>query len=238
MSDQREAKAAYASIQAIREGAGLSNRSENEKLSGTVDGSNAVFTVRRRPIVDTNYDDTVGPEDVKAYVDGVSVEVTNVDAAAGTIELAVAPASGVVTADYRFSPISDEYVQTKQLEANSWVDLKIKGYIAVPLQDPIPGIITTAAEMYAAGLILTRDWGSRVDSELTSKDGFNKIKQARELINDYIQGLKDEREKKGSSNNNSVSAMSDGDVFSRTEIPELDAERGDPTDDNWFMRRD
>lgn len=229
----------YASIQAIREGAGLLNRVNNETPTGAINGSNRDFVVGRRPIVDGNYDDVVGKEDVQAFVNDAPVVVSNVDAASGKITLAVAPATNDdVTVDYQFSPITDEYTETKQVEADSWVNMKIQGYIAVPLDD-VPGIITSAAEMYAAGLILTRDWGSRVDSELTSKDGFNKIKQARALLDDYIQGLKDARIRKASYNGseNSVSTASDHDVFSRHEH-ELGHNRGDHTDDEYFMRRD
>lgn len=228
----------YASIQAIREGAGLLNRVNNETPAGAINGSNRDFVVVRRPIVDGNYDDVVGKEDVQVFVDEIPVAVTAVDAASGKITLAVAPANDTsVTVDYQFSPITDEYTQTKQVEADSWIDLKIGGYIGVPLQD-VPGIITTAAEMYAAGLILTRDWGSRVDSELTSKDGFNKIKQARDLVADYIQGLKDAKLKKHEKDGtqNDVATAGDHDIFNRHEH-ELGREFGGPTDDEFFMRR-
>lgn len=147
----------YASIQAIREGAGLLQRDVNAKPKGTIDGSNRVFVVPRRPIVDRDYDDEVTTDDVTAYVDGIPVNVSDVDATTGKITLKTAPASGVVTVDYCFSPITDDYTAGKQQEADSWVDLKIKAYIKTPV-DPVPGIIATATEMYAAGLILTRDW--------------------------------------------------------------------------------
>lgn len=230
----------YASIQAIREGAGLLNRVNNETPTGATNGTNRDFVVGRRPIVDGNYDDVVGTEDVQAFVNDEPVVVSNVDAASGKITLAVAPAADdSVTVDYQFSPITDEYTETKQVEADSWVNMKIQGYIAVPLKDPVPGIITSAAEMYAAGLILTRDWGSRVDSELTSKDGFNKIKQARALLDDYIQGLKDAKMRSGNfTGDNSVSTASDHDVFSRHEHELGHNGFGDHTDDEFFMRRD
>lgn len=240
MSGQRQ-DTPYASIQAIREGAGLLSFVNNETPTGDTDGSNTVFTVVRRPIVDGNYDDVVGVEDVQAFVDGTAVEVSNVDAAAGTITLAVAPGNNTqVTVDYQFSPISDEYVTQKQDEANSWVNLKISSYVACPLKAPIPGIITSAAEMYAAGLILTKDWGNRVDSELTSKDGAAKIKMARDLLADYIQGLKDAQKNKGNhnGNTNSISATSDHDVFSRHEHELGHHGQFDHTDDDGFMRRE
>lgn len=233
----------YASIQAIREGAGLLSLVNNETPVGEIDGSNLLFTVVHRPIVDGNYDDIVDKNDVQVFVNGTAVVVSDVDAASGTITLAVAPvANDDVVVDYQFSQITDDYVEQKQTEADSWVNMKISSYISCPLKDPVPGVITSAAELYAAGLILTRDWGSRVDSELTSKDGFNKIKTARELLADYIQGLKDAQKRAGNYNGgtNSVSATSDHGVFPRHEH-ELGGHHDGPfgpTDDEGFMRRD
>lgn len=230
----------YAGIQAIREGCGLLKRVNNEKPKGVVDGSNHVFVVARRPIVDSNNDDVVDESDVTVFVDGVPVTVNDVNPTTGAITLATAPPSGIVTADYCYSPLTDDYVAGKQDEADSWVDLKIKAYAKVPL-NPVPGIIATTAELYAAGLILTRDWGSRTDSEQTSKDGFAKIKQARDLIADYIQGLKeDNATKKDISGGALVSATGDRDVFSRHERELIDHPHDGPysnTDDEGFNRR-
>lgn len=233
----------YATVQAIREGAGLLSRVNNEKPAGAVNSSNRVFVVRRRPIVDSDNDDEVTVADAQAFVDEVPVTVQGIDPATGKITLTTAPTTGsIVTVDYCFSPITDDYVAGKQQEADAWVDMKIKGSVKVPL-NPVPGIICTVAEMYAAGLILTRDWGSRVDSELTSKDGFNKIKQARALIDDYLQGIEAEKKLNNHSNgNNDVSGTGGHDVFSRhlpVEEPGL-SHHGviQTTDDEWFMRRD
>ncbi len=229
----------YASIQAIREGAGLLSRVNNEKPKGAVDGTNRDFVVARRPLVDSNYDDVVDEDDVNAFVDGIPVEVSEVNPTNGSIKLATAPTAGqIVTIDYFHSPITDDYTGGKQDEADSWIDLKIKGYVKVPL-NPVPGIIATAAEMYAAGLILTRDWGARVDTEQTSKDGFAKIKQARDLIADYIQGLKDDKATTGDSDGStgSASVITDADVFDRVESEMGSLPTGDNTDDDYFMRR-
>lgn len=77
-----------------------------------------------------------------------------------------------------------------------------------------------------------------MDSELTSKDGFNKIKQARDLIADYIQGLKDDNATKGDANgkNSGATVITDQDVFGRC-YEEDTAPRGGSTDDDFFMRR-
>lgn len=222
----------YASVQAIRESAGLLSRSENETPSGTIDGSNKSFTVKRRPIVDSDYDDDVTVADVQARVNGSAVVVTSVDAKTGVFVLETAPTAGQkVTVDYRFSPLTDDYVGGKQQEADSWVDMKIKPYVSLPL-NPVPGIISTVAEMYAAGLILTKDWGSRNDTELTSKDGNNKLKTARELLADYLLGIENEKKALNTAGQGSASVLTDADPFRRTGF-------SSPADEeDFFMRRE
>ena len=84
---------------------------------------------------------------------------------------------------------SDDEAQAKQAEADNWVDTKLSGTIAVPITGNVPGLISTAARMYAAGLILTEDGGSRADTELTSNGTVLPLKAARELIADYIGGV-------------------------------------------------
>ena len=222
----------YATVQAIRESAGLLSRSENETPNGTVDGSNKSFTVKRRPIVDSDYDDDVTVADIQARVNGSAVVVDSVDAASGTFVLHVAPTNGQkVTVDYRFSPLTDDYVGGKQQEADSWVDMKIRPYVSLPL-NPIPGILSTVAEMYAAGLILTKDWGNRNDTELTSKDGFTKLKTARELLADYLQGIEDEKKAQNTNGQGTASVITDADPFRRSGFTS-------PADEeDFFMRRE
>lgn len=226
----------YARIQAIRESAGLLSRVSNETPNGAVDGNNRVFIVKRRPIVDGNYDDAVTEEDVHVFVSGVPVVIEDIEPLTGKITLRDIPlATAKVTVDYQFSPITDDYTEGKQEEADSWVDLKLKPYLSkgyidtLPLT-PVPGIISTVAEMYAAGLILTRDWGSRVDSEQTSKDGYQKLKTARDLLADYITSIENDNSANNTNGDNSVSVMTDGDVFDR-ELGDRDCD-----DQDRFMR--
>lgn len=128
----------YARTQAIRESAGLLARVNNETPKGTVDGTNRAFVVARRPLVDMNYDDVVDESDVHAFVDGVAVTVESLDKNTGTITLAVAPvAPARVTIDYYHSPITDEYTEGKQQEADDWIDTKIRSYVKTPL-NPVP----------------------------------------------------------------------------------------------------
>jgi hypothetical protein len=220
----------YASVQAIREGAGLLSHSTNETPSGIIDGTNKDFYSKRRPIVDSDNDDEVTVADARAFVNGVNVEIEEVEPSTGKIRLLVAPSVGnKVTVDYCSSSLTDEYIQGKQQEADSWIDLKLKGKVDKLPLNPVPGIIVTVAELYASGLILTKDWGNRADTQLTSKDGYSKIKTARELLNDYILGIDQDEQNK--TPDNAASVITDGDVFSRT----VDEEYCDEED--MFMRR-
>lgn len=228
----------YTSVQAIRESAGLLSHSNNETPKGAIDSSNRDFVVARRPIVDSNYDDDVDATDVNVFVNGIPVLVSAVDATTGKVTLTTAPATGTkVTIDYCFSPITDDYTSGKQEEADSWVNMILKTAdvypaLSLPL-NPVPGVVSTAAELYAAGIILTRDWGNRVDSEQTSKDGAGKVKQARALLADYIAGIVADLRYQNRSQTNQVETASDRDVFDR----EYRDNNFDCNADDQFMRR-
>lgn len=225
---------AYATIQAIREAAGLQSRIENETPAGPVDGTNRVFVVKRKPIADANYDEVVDAEDVQVMAAGVTVEVESVNADTGEITLKTAPGVNVpVRVFYQFSPLTTQYVEGKQEEADSWVDMKVGGSVEVPIL-PAPAVISTAAELYAAGVILYKDWGNRSNTEYTTKDGDLKISQARKLIEEYLASLKQQRQA-NSSSSQSVSAVTDPNVFSRT--PDNGSTFDESTNDSFFWNR-
>lgn len=230
----------YVTQQSIRENAGMLKRKNGETPSGSVNGTNAAFTTKLGPLVDGNNDGDIDEQDVIVYVNGVPVTVAGVDAPTHTITLSSAPPNGSkVTVDYWFSPLTDDYVDGKVREADSWVDLKLKsseayrrGYIKLPI-DPTPGVLSTAAEMYGAGLILTRDYGSSPDTTLTSKDGYQKLKTARELIADFIEGALMDGRTADTPTSNKVAMATDRDVF-----PRHYRENRAVYDDDWFMRRE
>lgn len=225
---------AYATIQAIREAAGLQSRIENETPAGPVDGTNRVFVVKRKPIADANYDEVVDAEDVQVMAAGVTVEVESVNADTGEITLKTAPGVSVpVRVFYHFSPLTTQYVEGKQEEADSWVDMKVGGSVEVPIL-PAPAVISTAAELYAAGVILYKDWGNRSNTEYTTKDGDLKISQARKLIEEYLASLKQQRQA-NSSSSQAVSAVTDPNVFSRT--PDNGSTFDESTNDSFFWNR-
>lgn len=224
----------YATTQAIRETAGLQSRVDNETPQGPVDGSNRVFAVARTPIVDTDYDEEVTTEDVAATVNGVRVPVSAVNPDTGEITLATAPTIGArVRVFYQQSSLTNEYVSGKQEAADSWVDMKIAPYVKLPLS-PVPDVIVTAAELYAAGMILYKDYGNRASTDYSTKDGQLKIKEARALLDEYIASQNVQRQNT-SSTANAIAATSDPDVFSRT--PERNISINTETDDDYFWNR-
>jgi len=227
----------YTSVQSIRESSGLLKRQDNETPNGIVDGSNRIFVAKRRPIADRDNDDEVTIEDVTAYVNGIPVVIQAVEEATGKVTLTLAPAvSSKVTLDYSYSPISVDYVKGKAEEAESFIDTKLRTprfvpKLKIPL-DTVPTIISTVAELYASGLILTRDWGSRTDSSDTSKDGYAKIKLAEKLLDTFIESKLQEQKADDNTANNSVMVVTDPNIFSRQYDDSCAV-----NDEDFFMRR-
>lgn len=236
------AAATYSTLKAIREEAGLQRLVQGETPAGAVDGSNAVFTVANKPLVDNTGDDTTDENDVVLYVNDVPVTVDSIDAAAGTITAAAAPAADSdVTADYAFSAASDTYVQGLLDEATDWVNRKIQNRVILPYTDdaganPIPKTLQTITRLYAGALMLIRDYGTSSDTDLTSKDGYQKMKLARDLIADFLEGTNDSDEPSAQSNMNSFSVATDGDIFHRD--TDLDDWHERTPRDDYFMRKD
>lgn len=224
----------YASVQAIRESTGMLKRVENETPSGTANGVNTEFISKRRPFVDGDGDTNVTDSDVNFYVNDAVAEIESIDETSGSVTLVDAPPNGAkLRIDYYFSPLTTDYVNGKAQEADSWIDTKLKGKVTLPFKGGTPGIIETVAELYAAGLILLKDYGARADTELTSKDGKLKLDQARKLLEDYIAGVEQEaKDAAAGAGSNRVNMVTDNDVFRRRRY---DTEC-DP--DDFFMRRD
>lgn len=228
----------YATLSAIRNGAGLLSRVKNETLSGVTDGSNVHYFTTKRPLAGSTDSDAVVVSDVVAFVDGSAVAVSAVDAKTGKITLTVAPASNTrVTLDYQFCVMTADELREFQCQADDWIDSGLKKVSATPLKGK-PGTLATAAKLYASGLILIDDHGSSVDTDLTSKDGYKKITLAKKILADYIQGVLDDRDRNNTGgNSDTVSALGIEDVFSRDIADSGDLIGGVSTDDEFFMRR-
>lgn len=176
----------YVTKQAILEEAGLSQPILAEPLSGLANGSNKVFTTLKKPLADTNYDDTVDMYDVVLYVNGSSAPIASVDGPSGTITAVTAPANAVVvTADYRYSPLLDAYVSQVSEEAEDYIASNMDVIDPLPYKT-VPPTIRKIARWYAAGMLLAKDYGFQRDTSQTSKDGEAKIAQAEKWLDAYI----------------------------------------------------
>lgn len=234
----------YATRQAIRKESGRQHRISAERPSGVVDGTNTDFYTARKYLVDRNDDDVLSASDVVAYVDGSAVPVASVNQDNGLIKLETAPAAGkVITADYQFSELSDADIDEVRSEAEDWLTRRVKSYIDVTkftthliVADPVnvdnyPKVFSTVVKLYAAALILIRDYGSGADTDLTSKDGYKKLGVAKSLLSDWIAEINED--------GSSVPAparptgRSDGTIFRRNRTLEADQ----PDKDDRFMRK-
>ena len=114
----------------------------DEKLSGSIDGSNVLFTTKHKPIADIDFDSDVDADDVTAYLvdydeeeneEHTETAVTSVNARDGIITLTTAPtvtnAEVGVYADYRYYNMPVDYDLLK-LAANYYLayfaEMKIK----------------------------------------------------------------------------------------------------------------
>lgn len=166
----------YVTRQAVLEEAGLSQRAVQESPAlGVADGTNTIFTTRKAPLSDTAYDDAVDNSDVVAYVNGSAVPVKGVNADTGAITLVSAPANGAtVLLTYRFQSVTDANVDDVICEAQDLIDTTMASVDQVPYET-VPATVKKICRVYAAGLLLTRDYGFSSDTADTSKDGYKKL---------------------------------------------------------------
>lgn len=224
----------YLTRQSVREEAGFQNV-ETEALSGVVDGSNASFAVGTIPIVDNTNDDVLGIADVIVRVNGVPVPVSSVDGPSGLIVLAsapVAPSEGEsveVTAQYATSPLPDSYIDELRTEAEALVNAGLKKFTTTPLSPEDPNYPTARriAKLYAGGFALIRDYGKNTDTEETSKDGYEKLRTAKSLLEQLIGTIKENGG--GSASGGTTQVVSEGHVF---------GPRRTPNSHNYFMRKE
>lgn len=225
----------YTSLQAIREMAGVQNLRVSETPAGTVDGSNKNFYVSKLPLVDTQYvaNGGIQASDVIFYDDGVPVTVNSVTAATGLIVLASAPAtSSVVKVNYSYSSVSDARVIQVRNEAESWLNTRVASVVDVDTLSPTPAVFATITDLYAAGLILIRDYGSSADTDLSSKDGYKKMEMAQKLLDEYI---KDKENDSDSTSDSAIAVTGDGNIFERNTDLTNDTS---VTPDDYFFNKD
>jgi hypothetical protein len=227
----------YTSLQAIREMAGVQNLNVKEVPTGSINSSNKKFYLYNLPPVDTLYAENGGwtTADLVAYVNGAAVTVAAVVVATGEVELSAAPATNsVVEITYTHSAVTDARVTQVRLEAQSWINSRLEGIVDYSdwTYANRPALLATITDLYAGGLILIRDYGSSADTDLSSKDGYKKMKQAEELLAQY---LKDVADNSGSTTSTEVYVTGNGNIFNReTDL----ADNTELTPDTDFFNKD
>lgn len=188
----------YITRQEVREEAGFQHPEENGSLTGAIDGANTVFMTEHKPIVGRRYINTISVEDVTVYEDGTPVNVSLLDQESGVVTLETAPAAEVsLSIYYHHSQLSDTYVDKLIAEATGIVHRALRSNgMTIPFDSeddamgPYYPTIQMIVRLYAAGLALTRDYGSNADTEETSKDGYKKMTTAKKELLELIEALK------------------------------------------------
>lgn len=225
----------YATLQEIRQEAGVQHLKENDAVTGDANGSNVDFYTNELVVVDGNHDDVLDASDIVVYVNDVVATVSAVVQDTGKITMQTAPANGAtVTARYWFSRLNDATVAKVRKEATYYVR-RMAGSVynldSIVNDDTLPPEFTTAVRLYAGGLLLIQDYGSGADTDETSKDGYKKIAAAKKIIKEFIEEYADDS---GSISATTVSSTRDGNVFPRkTDDEDLDIST---SDDDEFMR--
>lgn len=206
----------YLNRQSVREDSGFQDV-ETEPMAGTVDGSNKTFASRLRPFVDRNHDDEVTSSDFVVMFDGVPQIIDSFDKLLGTVITHTAPANGVeVSIEYASSALPDDYVTELITEAEGIVNSSLKKYITVPLSPEDIDNYSTArriALFYASGFALIRDYGKNTDDQESAKDGYAKLKQAKEMLKDLMATIQDNGD--NSNSGGDAKTVSEGHIFRR-----------------------
>jgi len=220
----------YLTRQSVREEAGF-QEVETEALAGVADGTNQNFAASRTPIVDNTDDDVLGVADVLVRVNGVPVDVSEINGTTGLITLAVAPPEDAeITCQYASSALPDSYITKLITEAESMVNGSIRKYAITPLSEENPNYprARRIAVLYAGGFALIRDYGKNTDTEETSKDGYEKLKTAKKLLEELMTDMKDNSD--SSSTGGEAKTVSEGHIFNHHNGE-------DRTSHNYFMRK-
>lgn len=192
----------FESVQAILEEAGLIHRQQN--ISAEIQGNHIILN--DGIIADSNYNDLVDFEDVAVFCSGEKIEVLNIDAENGIIELANNSKNGeIANVSYNYSNIRQALVEKIRGE----VLAEIRKALAVSTVEQNRDIVGYIVRIYAAGKLLVREYGFNQEITDTSKDGYRKI----ELAKAEIKALQENEEEKRTENE--VWSTGDEDLFGK-----------------------
>lgn len=192
----------FESVQAILEEAGLIHRQQN--ISAEIQGNHIILN--DGIIADSNYNDLVDFEDVTVFCGGEKMEVSNIDAENGVIELANNSKNGeIANVSYNYSNVRQALVEKIRGE----VLAEIRKALAISTIEQNRDIVGYIVRIYAAGKLLVREYGFNQEITDTSKDGYRKI----ELAKAEIKALQENEEEKRTENE--VWSTGDEDLFGK-----------------------
>ena len=192
----------FESVQAILEEAGLIHRQQN--ISAEIQGNHIILN--DGIIADSNYNDLVDFEDVTVFCGGEKMEVSNIDAENGVIELANNSKNGeIANVSYNYSNVRQALVEKIRGE----VLAEIRKFLAISTIEQNRDIVGYIVRIYAAGKLLVREYGFNQEMTDTSKDGYRKI----ELAKAEIKALQETEEEKRTENE--VWSTGDEDLFGK-----------------------
>jgi len=115
---------------------------------------------------------------------------------------------------YAFSPLTDATMDVYRTRASRVAERRVRNFydFTKMTRDNVPAEWGNMVMLYGAGLILIRDYGSSVDTDGSSKDGYKKLGLARALMTEY---LTDQKRRSHSYYPETVSSRNDGDIFPR-----------------------
>lgn len=191
----------FSSLKNIRIEAGLFFQEESapvydanldEPVSG--DGSTTVFYTFNHNLIDVNGDDIVDTEavdgayDVIVYVNGESVEISEINATQGKITLAEAPAdNATIKIDYAWSSHTNSRVLVYQRRAYGEILGAVSSRYTMPLSDnadyagsPAESLLEGLEAVLTAGLLMTTNYTEETSG--TFNDGKEMTRSARATI--------------------------------------------------------
>ena len=215
----------YRAVEAMTDGS-------RANIVGDINGVNKKFIIPDVPIVDMNNDDIVDINDIRAWVNGEEVEISEVDEVKGIVILVEAPKAGSdVVMRYVTSQATDDYIRDMRSKVEQWLIDCIKHAYdinAVIDNGVFPNEWANIVRLRTAGYIQIQDWGTNTDTDGTSKDGYKKLEMSKQLLDDWLEAIK-----KSNDNNVLLNAqvsvkVSDNNIFRRNSFrPRCNNSRSD-----------
>lgn len=200
---ERNSMEKYETLQNILEQAGLRQR-EKIELSGI---SGNALQIDTRGITDSNNDDILDSNDIRVIVDGADTIVSEVSEDGKIVLAKPVDQNNLIKITFYSSPIRLGWVSKVRSEVVAeLVPLNICD--SVLKDNKYKPKITQIIRLWAAGMLLIKEYGFNEDVAGTSKDGYKLIEMAKEKAS--------ELKKLCNQSCVTFNGKDDGDIFSKT----------------------